>query len=228
MFRLDRKSFLFCPAVRELNLSFCFRLGTDQIQHMVDSLPRLETLTLVKCPLFEYLVIDSPTLRVLNVNYCSALRGIKLSCPALQRMENFACISLCQLTIESADALEYLELSGLPISRLELTSRRLAHLELENCRRLDHCISRCPALQRVNLIGSRMVVLRFCKEVRSVMMQNWSWVVGTLRLDNDGRRVKNTMSTSGLHFHLLCCYIAPSVMLRIRRSGELQACDMYQ
>jgi hypothetical protein len=80
----------------------------------------------------------------------------------------------------------------------------------------------------VNLIGSRMVVLRFCKEVRSVMMQNWSWVVGTLRLDNDGRRVKNTMSTSGLHFHLLCCYIAPSVMLRIRRSGELQACDMYQ
>lgn len=185
--RLERLSFMgcfaltevpsfFCPAVRELNLFFCFRLGTDQIQFMVDSLPRLETLTLVKCPLLEYLVIDSPTLRVLNVNYCSALRGIKLSCPALQRMENFACISLCQLTMESADALEYLELSGLPISRLELTSRRLAHLELENCRRLDHCIIRCPALQRVNLIGSRMVALRFCKEVRSVMMQNWTWV----------------------------------------------------
>ena len=179
-FALTELPDLFAPTLRELNLSFCFRLDRIQIHNIMDSLPNLESLKLVKCPLLDRLDVQSlPALSFLNVNYCNALSSVRVSgSPLLAVLECNGCISLQTLILDGADALEYLNISTLPIRRLLVTAVRLLHLEMENCRHLDDCLIRSPNLQSVNVRGSRTVALRFCKQVRNVLLEK-HWMCRT-------------------------------------------------
>ena len=143
------------PFLREINLSFCFRLNTNGIQTTVNRLPCLETLTLVKCPLLETLdLCRMPHLRLLNVNYCNMLSWLRVTdCQSLSVLENAGCVSLRTLILQGVDALEYFNASALPIRRLVVAAMYLLHLELENCKDLDDCLIRSPRLQRVNIRG---------------------------------------------------------------------------
>ena len=60
------------------------------------------------------------------------------------------------------------------LKRLELRAPNLLKLNLEGCRRLDHCQISCPRLQQVNVRGSRIVALRFCKDIRQVLVKRWA------------------------------------------------------
>ena len=60
------------------------------------------------------------------------------------------------------------------LERLEIRAPLLLGLDLQDCKRLNDCQIHCPTLQRVNLQGSRTVALRFCKNVRQVLVQSWS------------------------------------------------------
>jgi hypothetical protein len=172
-----------CPTLKHLNLGFCFRLSTGRIQQAVESLPFLEVLTLIKCTSLEKLVLQSDTLRLLNVNFCSSLHSLKLSCPNLERLDNIACNSLDTLYLDGNNAsLLELNLSFLPVTRLEVFASELRQLNLSGCRRLDHCIIHCPNLVKVNYRGSRIVALQFCKEVREVIIKNWAGVSTPLQL----------------------------------------------
>lgn len=163
-----------CPKLRHLDLSFCFRLPNKCIQSIVDGLENLEELTLVKCPTLTTLTIASESIRVINLNYSNNLQTLRLCCPNLVHLENVACSSLSTLIIDDALSLTSLHLSHLPLTRLEVTSPMLRRLNLANCRELNHCCIRCPRLEMVNVKNSRTVALRFCREVREVVMKDWT------------------------------------------------------
>jgi hypothetical protein len=163
-----------CPALLSLDLSFCFRLSTDRIQRIVESIPALEELTLIKCPSLNTLALRSGSLRVLNVNFCNSLVTLKLTCPRLERLENVGCSSLDTVMLDQANMLQALNLSGHPVTRLELYAVNLSLLNLSGCRLLDRCTIHAPNLHDVKVVGSRMVALRFCKSVRQVIINSWT------------------------------------------------------
>jgi hypothetical protein len=163
-----------CPALMSLDLSFCFRLSTERIQKIVQTIPNLEELTLIKCPSLHSLALTSKTLRVLNVNFCHSLVTLKLTCPSLERLENIGCSTLDTVMLDQANALQALNLSGQPVTRLELYAVSLSRLNLSGCRQLDRCTIHAPKLHDVNVVGSRRVALRFCKSVRQVIINSWT------------------------------------------------------
>jgi hypothetical protein len=163
-----------CPALLSLDLSFCFRLSTDRIQRIVASIPALQELTLIKCPSLHTLAVKSKTLKVLNVNFCNALVTLKLTCPKLERLDNVGCSSLDTVMLDQANTLKALNLSGHPVTRLELYAVNLSLLNLSGCRLLDRCTIHAPNLHDVKVVGSRMVALRFCKSVRQVIINSWT------------------------------------------------------
>lgn len=179
-FALTELPGLYAPAVRELNLSFCLRLSSQQIHSIVGSLPNLETLRLVKCPLLDRLFFHSlPNLRCLDISYCNSLNSLHVrKCPAFTALQCNGCLSLQTLVLQGVDAMEYLCLSSLPIQRLVIVAPRLGHLQMENCKLLADCLIRAPSLQSVNVRGSRTVALRFCKQIRSVLMEK-HWMART-------------------------------------------------
>jgi hypothetical protein len=189
--RLQKLSFMGCfalielpnlhaPAVRELNLSFCLHLNSQQIHSIVDSLPSLEILRLVKCPLIDRLYLQSlPNLCCLDVSYCNSLNSLQIrKCHDFTELECNGCLSLQTLVLQGVEVMEYLCLSSLPIQRLVIAAPRLVHLEMKNCKLLADCLIRAPSLQSVNVHGSRTVALRFCKQIRSVLMEN-HWMART-------------------------------------------------
>lgn len=163
-----------CPTLLSLDLSFCFRLSTERIQRIVESIPALEELTLIKCPSLNTLALRSGTLRILNVNFCNSLVMLKLTCPRLERLENVGCSSLDTVMLDQANTLQALNLSGHPVTRLELYAVNLSLLNLSGCRLLDRCTIHAPNLHDVKVVGSRMVALRFCKSVRQVIINSWT------------------------------------------------------
>ena len=102
------------------------------------------------------------------------MHRVQLTCPQLQVLDTSACSSLDTLILHQADALKDLNVSVLPVTRLEIMAPQLSELNLAHCRRLNRCSIHAPSLQRVNLHGCRTVALRFCKEVRSVQIRNWT------------------------------------------------------
>jgi hypothetical protein len=79
------------------------------------------------------------------------------------------------MVLENAFGLHALDLSPSPLlERLEVQAPNLVQLSLEGCRRLDQCRIVCPRLERVNIQGSRRVALRFCKNIRQVLIRSWS------------------------------------------------------
>jgi hypothetical protein len=171
---LDRFS---CPALKTLDLSFCFRLDTNEIHKALSDTPLLEELILVKCPALTQLELDrTPLLRILNVNFCHKLHSLRALTPSLERLETLGCTGLEILVMDATHAkkLLALNLSVLPaLTRLEVCARHLQCLDLAGCRRLDSVSLDCPALHTVNLRGSRTVALRFCKSVRRVILHDW-------------------------------------------------------
>jgi hypothetical protein len=163
-----------CPALLSLDLSFCFRLSTERIQKIVETIPALEELRLIKCPCLHTLVLRSKSLRVLNANFCDSLVTLKLTCPRLERLENVGCMSLDTVMMDQANTLQALNLSGQPVTRLELHAVNLSLLNLSGCRLLDRCTIHAPNLNVVKVVGSRMVALRFCKSVRQVIINSWT------------------------------------------------------
>ena len=173
-FALQGLPYFSCPTLRSLNLSFCFRLSNDSIHSVLNALPKLEELKLVKCGLLQDLQLESETLKSLNVGHCDSLHFLRLQCPRLETLDTDACVSLDTLILNQALALDCLSVSVLPVTRLEVVAPHLSELNLAQCKRLDQCSIHAPNLQRVNVRGSRTVALRFCKEVRSVQIQNWT------------------------------------------------------
>lgn len=78
---------LHCPTLTELNISFCVRLTGEQIQCMVERLPSLETLIMMKCSAVRTLEVNSNTLRVLILSYSHSLQRLRLVCPLLEQLE---------------------------------------------------------------------------------------------------------------------------------------------
>ena len=78
------------------------------------------------------------------------------------------------MILEEAVQLKLLDLSSSPlIQRLDLQAPNLTHLNLGGCRRLDGCRIQCPNLEYVNVRGARTWALRFCKNVRQVLVKSW-------------------------------------------------------
>jgi hypothetical protein len=101
--------------------------------------------------------------------------------PFYRRDQHASCSSLSTIVVENALCLEELNLSNASpvLQRFELQAPRLIRLNLEGCRRLDHCQIQCPSLEQVNVHGSRIVALRFCKDVRQVLVKRWSCASAT-------------------------------------------------
>ena len=163
-----------CPTLKHLDLSFCFRLPTSVIQKTVESLPALEELTLIKCTSLNEFKLESETIRTINLNFCDKLQTLRLKCPQLTRLDNVACLSLEAFFLDDARLLRELNLSTLPLSRVEIFASELRKLNVSGCKKLDRCTIHAPMLEKVLYQGSRMVALRFCKEVRGVIMKNWT------------------------------------------------------
>lgn len=164
-----------CPKLLSLDMSFCFRLSTDRIQNIVESVPSLEELTLIKCPSLHSLKLTSKTLRRVNVNFCNSLVTLKLTCPKMERLDNASCSSLDTVILKQAHALQALSVAGQPVTRLDLLAAdSLQRLNLAGCRNLRSCNIQAPSLVTVDTTGSRTVALRFCRSVRQVMIESWS------------------------------------------------------
>lgn len=86
-FSLYDISGLACPNLRELNISFCYRLTSRQIQGMVATLPLLDTLTMTKCSTVRSLELCSEKLRVLNACSLHSLQRLRLLCPSLEQLD---------------------------------------------------------------------------------------------------------------------------------------------
>lgn len=167
-----------CPTLRVLDLSFCIRVHSSEVQKLVATLPLLEELLLVKCVGLESLALHddiNPLLRVVNVAYSPQLHTLRMVCSSLESLLTSGCLSLTTLLMDANQApLIYLNISVLPaLVRLDLVSLHLQTLHLANCRRLNEVSVHCPALQTVNVSGSRTVALRFCKSVRRVILNDW-------------------------------------------------------
>ncbi|KAL7570182.1 hypothetical protein ACA910_020018 [Epithemia clementina (nom. ined.)] len=173
-FALQELPYFHCPSLQSLNLSFCFRLTNDCIHCILGTLSQLEELNLAKCLMLHDLQLESVTLKSLIVGHCDSLSFLRLKCPRLEVLNTDACFSLDTLILEQAHALRDLSVSVLPVTRLEVMAPHLSQLNLANCKRLDRCSIHAPNLQHVNVHGSRTVALRFCKEVRSVQIRNWT------------------------------------------------------
>ena len=172
-----------------LDLSFCFRLNTAELERLLLIMPYLEELTLIKCMGLTSLKISQHThLRVLNVSFCQNLHTLEIKeTPSLVTLNTMGCSKLETLVVDQKrsfahekDDLSYnnkltsLNLSSLPsLARLEIYALHLKCLDLAQCRRLDRVSVHCPALEQVNLWGCRTVALRFCKSVRRVILHDW-------------------------------------------------------
>ena len=77
-----------CPSLTLLVLSFCFQLDGSVIQRVVNRLPQLEHLGLVKCPgLIRLELTHNPLLQRLNVSLSNNLQYLQLHCPKLVQLE---------------------------------------------------------------------------------------------------------------------------------------------
>ena len=76
-----------CPNLKEMDLSFCVQLSGEQIQTVVERLPFLEVLSMVRCAGIHSLRLSCHKLRILNLNFCNSLRELRLACPKLEVLE---------------------------------------------------------------------------------------------------------------------------------------------
>jgi hypothetical protein len=86
-FNLSDLSGFLCPNLRQLNISFCVRLTSEQIEGLVGTLLSLDTLIMIKCSDLRTLELSSKTLRVLNASYLHSLERLRLVCPSLEQLE---------------------------------------------------------------------------------------------------------------------------------------------
>lgn len=168
-----------CPNLKALDLSFCFQLKTEELHRIMDQTPLLEELILIKCHSLNALELYSwknKSLRIINVSLCLQLNELRIRSPRLSRLDTSGCSSLQTLVMDLGSApLVALHLSFLPkLMWLEVSSTKLCTLRIIHCRSLDHVSVHCPALQSVDLRGSRRVALRFCKSVYRVMLKDWT------------------------------------------------------
>mmetsp|Transcript_29137 Transcript_29137/g.48173 ORF Transcript_29137/g.48173 Transcript_29137/m.48173 type:complete len:403 (-) Transcript_29137:6-1214(-) len=142
-----------CPALKSLVLSFCFRLEGKQIQHIVDSLPEIEHLALVKCPLLHELKILSDTLQSLSVSLSNNLRVLSLCTPNLQTVEATSCTSLLSFQLDS-QCIQELKLTMLPLQNAHVAAPSLTRLKLCGCQSLVDAQFLCPNLRFVDICGT--------------------------------------------------------------------------
>lgn len=142
-----------CPALKSLALSFCFRLDGGLIQRIVDSLPEIEHLTLVKCPLLRELKIFSDTLQTLNVSLSNNLEILALCTPGLQTLEATSCTSLRSFQLDSK-CIQELKLTMLPLQNAHVASPSLTKLKLSGCDGLVDAQLLCPNLDFVDICGT--------------------------------------------------------------------------
>jgi hypothetical protein len=86
-FGLKDLSGLCAPRLIQMNLSFCVRLSGEQIQNLVEQLPALETLIMMKCNGVRTLVVVSTSLRRLDATFTHNLKVLRLVCPNLHLLE---------------------------------------------------------------------------------------------------------------------------------------------
>lgn len=86
-FGLKDLSFLRTPQLTELNISFCVRLSGEQIQCIVEQVPLLEVLIMMKCNGVKSLGLSSSRLRQLDATFTHNLEVLRLSCPKLEKLE---------------------------------------------------------------------------------------------------------------------------------------------
>ena len=152
-----------CPALKSLGLSFCFRLEGELIQQIVNSLPELQHLTLVKCPLLHELNIVSDTLQTCNVSLSNQLHTLRLSCPRLSTIDAASCTSLISFSLDS-HCIQELQLRMLPLfSNAQVAAPSLTRLLLGGCHTLVDAHLTCPNLAIVDICGTRLSPDRFEK-----------------------------------------------------------------
>jgi hypothetical protein len=79
--------FVGCPNMKELNLSFCIRLTGNLIENLVEQLPVLETLVIMKCSGVQSLDLKSNKLLRLDASFMHNLQYLRLVCPALKYLD---------------------------------------------------------------------------------------------------------------------------------------------
>jgi hypothetical protein len=164
-FSLEDLPYFHCPSLRDLNLSFCFRIDGELIQNIIDSLPRLQNLALVKCPRLRKLHILSDTLYSLNVSLSNNLQTLSLSCCGLEVLEATSCSSLKSFQLDSK-CIQELNLSMLPLQNAQVAAPQLTHLKLCGCDCLVDATIVCPNIQFVDICGTPIQPERFRGKVK--------------------------------------------------------------
>lgn len=154
-----------CPALKQLGLSFCFRMEGELIQHIVDSLPEIEHLTLVKCPQLHDLKINSDTLKTLNVSLSNNLETLSLCTPGLETLEATSCTSLRSFQLDSKSIRE-LQLTMLPLQNAHVAAPLLTRLKLCGCDVLVDAQLLCPNLDFVDICGTPLSPNQFRGKVK--------------------------------------------------------------
>jgi Leucine-rich repeat (LRR) protein len=76
-----------CPNIKELNLSLCIHLTGNLIEKLVEQLPVLETLTIMKCSGVRSLDLKSNKLLRLDASFMHNSQYLRLVCPSLQYLD---------------------------------------------------------------------------------------------------------------------------------------------
>jgi hypothetical protein len=142
---LDRFS---CPALKTLDLSFCF--FWIHIHTALTDTQLLEELILVICPALTQLELDrTPLLRILNVNFCHKLHSLRALTTSLELLETSGCTGLeilvmdtthsCQDTV-GAQYIRVTSTNQIRSLRQELTVSRFGRLSpFGQCQSLLPC-----------------------------------------------------------------------------------------
>lgn len=154
-----------CPALTTLCLSFCFRLEGELIQRIIDSLPEIKYLALVKCPRLNGLHIVSDTLTTLNVSLSNNLHTLSLSCNCLETLEATSCTSLRSFHLDSK-CIQELNLTMLPLQNAQVAAPSLTHLKLCGCESLVEADIVCPKLDFVDICGTPLPPNMFRDKVK--------------------------------------------------------------
>ncbi|KAG7368686.1 hypothetical protein IV203_031437 [Nitzschia inconspicua] len=175
-FGLKDLSGLWTPNLSELNISFCVRLSSEQIQSLLERLPALGTLIMMKCNGVKTLELASLQLRQLDTTFTHNLEVLRLSCPNLEKLETHCCSSLEEVVLYDAASLPVLNFSGsFRLRQVQVFgAHNLTYLSLRGCRNLHICHFDTPHLQCANVTGARTVALRHCKHVRTAILRSWS------------------------------------------------------
>jgi hypothetical protein len=123
------------------SLAFCdlssTAVNSECVARIVVSSPRLERLVLLECAsIIGSLILQSQSLREINLQQCFNLEDLTCNCPNLSKLNVLGCLNLKKLTINSS-CMKCLDISMLSqLHYLKVNCLMIAYINFSGCRKL--------------------------------------------------------------------------------------------